>query len=67
MDFLHHALALRGLLKEPPYLWQPPSPDGGNLEQWAGGKEGWRMKGKGRVEVERGREREQEKAKPQLC
>lgn len=32
VDFLHHALALRGFLKEPPYLWQPLSPDGGNLE-----------------------------------
>ena len=51
MDFLHHALALRGLLKEPPYLWQPLSPDGGNLEHWAGGTERWR---------ERERERERE-------
>lgn len=41
VDFLHHAPALRGLLKEPPYLWQPLSPDGGNLEHWAGGMERW--------------------------
>lgn len=41
MDFLQHAPALRGLLKEPPYLWQPLSPDGGNLEHWAGGIEQW--------------------------
>lgn len=42
VDFLHHAPSLRGLLKEPPYLWQPLSPDGGNLEHWAGGMEWWR-------------------------
>lgn len=35
-DFLQCALALRRLLKEPPYLWQPLSPDGENLEHWAG-------------------------------
>ena len=57
MDFLHYALGLRGLQKEPPYLWQPLSPDGRNLEHWAGGmkrcggaggKEGWKMKGEER-------------------
>lgn len=37
MDFLHCAPALRELLKEPPYLWQLLSPDGRNLEHWAGG------------------------------
>lgn len=41
VDFLHHAPALRRLLKEPPYLWQPLSPDGGNLEHWAGGRKWW--------------------------
>lgn len=41
VDFLHHAPALRRLLKEPPYLWQPLSPDGGNLEHWAGGMKWW--------------------------
>lgn len=53
-----------GLLKEPPYLWQAPSPDGGNLEHWAGRMERWlggereeRMKGK--AEELRFRERKQ--------
>lgn len=42
VDFLHHAPTLRGLLKEPPHLWQLLSPDGGNLERWAGAMAGER-------------------------
>lgn len=42
MDFLHCVPALRGLLKEPLYLWQHLSPDGRNLEHWVGGiKQVW--------------------------
>lgn len=75
VDFLHHAPSVRVLLKEPPYLWQLLSPDGGNLEHWAGGMERWwkregrreggwkRTKGSGG----RARGREREQAKPQPC
>lgn len=59
VDFLHHASALRGLLKEPPYLWQPLSPDGGNLEHWAGGNRA--MAGEGEREGEGGMEDERER------
>lgn len=54
VDFLHHGLTLTGLLKEPPYLWQPLSPDGGNLEHWEGGNEVMAgEKGEGGMEDER--------------